>query len=44
MKTGEKRLFVIPPGKGFGVNNAYYSKEIKGQKRFVILPGEILIL
>ena len=37
-------MLVIPPELGYGVNNAYYGKEVAGQKRFVISPGEILIL
>ena len=44
MKSGETRLLIIPPELGFGIKSAYYGKEIKGQKRFVISPGETLIL
>jgi hypothetical protein len=29
---------------GYGVSSGFYGKEIPGQKRFVISPGEILIL
>jgi peptidylprolyl isomerase len=43
MKSGEKRLVVIPPEMAFG-NNGYYAKSVPGQKRFVISPGETLIL
>lgn len=44
MKSGEKRLVIIPPEMAFGVNTGFYGKEIAGQKRFVISPGETLIL
>jgi carboxypeptidase Q len=44
MKIGERRLLVVPPDLAYGINTGYYGKEIAGQKRFVISPGETLIL
>jgi FKBP-type peptidyl-prolyl cis-trans isomerase len=44
MQPGEKRLLIVPPELAYGINSAYYGKEIAGQKRFVISPGETLIL
>jgi cyclophilin family peptidyl-prolyl cis-trans isomerase len=44
MKRGEKRLVIIPPDLAYGVNSGFYGKEISGQKRFVISPGETLVI
>ena len=43
MKAGGKVLIVLPPELGYGVNG-FYAKDIPGQKRFVISPGEKLII
>lgn len=44
MKAGETRLLVLSPEMAYGINSGYYGKEIAGQKRFVISPGETLII
>lgn len=44
MKAGEKRLLIVPPVLAYGLKTAFYGKETPGQKRFVISPGETLIL
>jgi carboxypeptidase Q len=44
MKSGEKRLLIVSPDLAYGINTGYYGKETAGQKRFVISPGETLIL
>jgi peptidylprolyl isomerase len=43
MKAGERRLLIIPPSMAFG-NNGFYARSVPGQKRFIISPGEIIIL
>jgi cyclophilin family peptidyl-prolyl cis-trans isomerase len=44
MKAGEKRVVVIPPSQAYGEKSGFYGKSVPGQKRFVISPGETLIL
>ena len=44
MKPGEKRLLIVSPALAYGINKGFYGKEITGHKRFVISPGETLIL
>jgi peptidylprolyl isomerase len=44
MKQGEKRLLIVPPELAYGNKAAFYGKEIAGKKRFVISPGETLVL
>ncbi len=43
MKAGETKLVVIPSDLAYG-QGSYYSREIAGQKRLVISPGEPVIL
>jgi cyclophilin family peptidyl-prolyl cis-trans isomerase len=43
MKAGERRLAIVPSSIGYG-QNGFYGKNIQGQKRFVISPGETLIV
>lgn len=44
MKPGEKRVVIIPSSQAYGEKSGFYGKSIPGQKRFVISPGETLIL
>jgi cyclophilin family peptidyl-prolyl cis-trans isomerase len=44
MKPGEKRVVIIPPAQAYGDKSGFYGKSVPGQKRFVISPGETLIL
>jgi cyclophilin family peptidyl-prolyl cis-trans isomerase len=44
MTIGEKRLVIVPPELAYGINTGFYGKEISGQKRFVISPGETLVI
>jgi cyclophilin family peptidyl-prolyl cis-trans isomerase len=44
MKAGEKRVLIIPSELGLGTAAPFYGKDIAGQKRLVISPGETIIL
>ncbi len=43
MREGEVRLLAVPPSLAYG-NRGYYGTETPGQPRFVISPGETIIL
>lgn len=42
MKPGERRLVVVPADQAYG-SNGYYAGERKGEKRFFISPGNVLV-
>jgi len=42
METGEKRLVIAPAGLAYG-DRAFYGRERRGEKRFVIPPGTALV-
>jgi FKBP-type peptidyl-prolyl cis-trans isomerase len=42
MKSGEIQKVIVLSKMAYGIN-AYYSKEIKGKKRFVISPNTSLV-
>ena len=42
MKKGEKRILILKSDLAFGTNG-YYSREVQGQKRFVIPPNTTLV-
>ncbi len=42
MKPGEKRLVIVPADQAYG-RNGYYAGERKGEKRFFISPGSVLV-
>jgi peptidylprolyl isomerase len=42
MRVGEKRILILPSRLAYGTGG-FYSKEIKGKKRFVISPNSTLV-
>lgn len=42
MRSGEKRLVIIPADQAYGIGG-YYARERKCEKRFVISPGNVLV-
>lgn len=44
MKAGEIRLLIVPASLGYGEMNGFYGKSVPGKKRFVISPGQTLVL
>jgi cyclophilin family peptidyl-prolyl cis-trans isomerase len=42
MRTGEKRLLIVPAGRGYQTSG-FYAKQRPGEKRFVISPDTLLV-